>query len=146
MPRTWLSPLTQVPGMDTGAYATGDAVGVSFTLNVPQHGIIHSARLFDQSDQEIALDIVMFDAAITSGTNNDTYDMADADASKYIGHLSITNADYASFADNAVAVAGNFSIVYTINTGTMTIQVVTRGAPTYAAVTDLSIAIGVIIP
>ena len=129
----WVQPL----GMDTAAYAAGDAVGIKGAFYAPKRGIVQSVNVLDQSDQQIQFDIVLFDGNFTGGTNNAAFDMADEDADKSAGHITVTNADFISFADNALASVHNVGLQYVAPKGRLWFQVVTRGAPTYAAVTDL---------
>src|SRR3990167_658299 len=63
----WVQPL----GMDTAAYAAGDAVGIKGAFYAPKRGIVQSVNVVDQSSQKIQLDIVLFDGNFTSGTNNE---------------------------------------------------------------------------
>ena len=124
----WVQPL----GMDTAAYAAGDAVGIKGAFYVPKRGIVQSVNVLDQSDQQIQFDIVLFDGNFTGGTNNAAFDMADEDADDFIEDVG-----YTGFADNALASVHNIGLQYVAPQGRLWFQVVTRGAPTYAAVTDL---------
>ena len=133
-------PYVDVASINNVQYTAADALGVSFTMAVPQVGVIETMRITDLADQGAAFDIVLFDSSITSGTNNDAYDMADADRTKWVGHVAVTAADYSSFNDNSVAIVTNVGLAYIVPGGIMTVQCVVRGTPTYAAAGDLSIS------
>jgi hypothetical protein len=138
MPQLWTTDNTTVPGINNVQYGTGDAFGTKIALTgLPEHGIIKTISLTDLADQDAAFDLILFDADITSGTNNSAYDMADADASKILGHIAIVAGNYSSFADNSMATQNGIDIAYILDGGAMTIQCVARGTPTYAAAGDV---------
>ena len=129
-----------VPGIvPSAAYAAGDAVGKAFAIVVPKEGFIETICVRDLDAETIQFDIVLFNEPITSGTDNSAYDMADLDADKYVGHVTVTNADFVSFNDNSVAIVPNIGLMYHAPKGVLYAQIVTRGAPTYGAAQDLAL-------
>lgn len=138
--------MTALPGMSTAAYAAGDALGTELTLSdIPLAGLIHSVKVVDLSKQEIEFDLYIATITLTTGsTNNAVYSPDDADLSNHVGHITVTNADYIAFDDNAIATVRNVGLLYSSTPGSLFVQAVTRGAPTYAATTDLKIALSII--
>jgi hypothetical protein len=138
MVQLWTTANTTIPGINTVQYAAGDAFGTKIALTgLPEHGVIKTITVTDLADQGAAFDLVLFDADITGGTNNAVFDMADADASKFLGHIAIVAGNYSSFNDNSVATQNGVDIAYILDGGAMTIQCVQRGTPTYGAAADV---------
>lgn len=129
-----------------GAYSTGQCVGGLKTLDLSNYKdalsiLLQSVTLVDQAKQSIGMDLIVFDSnpSGTTFTDNATLDMADADMSKILAVVPITS--YASFNDNSVGYAANLSLPIMLDpTAPSTpiyTTIVARGAPTFAATTDL---------
>lgn len=121
-----------VNGVDTTTMVTADALGTKTTVTVPEKGAIETLLLTDLAAQDAKIELLLFNADITTGDNGTAYDMADADAPKFLGHIPVTAADYSSLADNSVAVVPNVGLAYECYGGVITFQCVVRGTPTYA--------------
>mgnify|MGYP003133853450 CR=1 FL=1 len=133
MPKLWSTANTTIPGMSTVQYSAADAFGTKITMSaMPEQGIIKTITVTDLADQGAAFDLLLFNADITGGTNNAAFDMADADASKFVGHIVVVAGNYATLNDNSVATQNDINIAYVLPGGEMTIQCVQRGTPTYA--------------
>ena len=141
------TPLVTLPGTHiTTAYASGDALGTQFEIEVPQSGSIQTIHVTDMSAATgIALDILLFDAPITQTTDDAAMDMADADRAKYKGVLKVAASEYAAMADNCVATTPNVGVAYAAPRGKLICQCVSRGTHTLVALTDLAVKL-VIIP
>jgi len=128
-------------------YATGQLMGgkLSFPSTVKKGaGIIQSVTLYDLAQQNIAVDLVLFEAnpSATAFTNNLAFDIADADMDEIIDTISIT--DYYDFSDNSMARRGNLAIPFKLDSGeTLYGALVSRGAGTYAT-DDVVIFINII--
>lgn len=132
-------------GVNAVAYATGDLLGSKLTLAraTSQGGfssVLERIIVRDLSDQSAPIDLILFDAdpTGTTFTNNSPLDVADADLPKIIGTKSIVAADYAAFADNAVAYVEADIAVRPASGTTLYAALVIRGAATYVA-NELSI-------
>ena len=136
-----------VPGIvQAAAYASGDAMGTEFVLNVPNHGIIQTISVVDKDSEELQFDIVMFskgdpDAPVVN--DNAAYDFHDERSVDFVGKITVTAADYITFNDNSVATL-NPQQAYHTPTGQLYCRLVTRGVPNYTAATDLSLRIFII--
>jgi hypothetical protein len=141
--------------VDTSAYASGDLISkagtvLSITSAMPadqrgRAGIIQSIGLVDQAKQSAAIDVVFFNAnpTATTFTDNAAFDIDDSDMAKIIGYASITS--YASFNDNSFGFVGNLAMEFALNgSTTLYAALVSRGAPTYAAATDLVLTVGIL--
>ncbi len=129
-----------IAGIASGAaYASGDAMGVPQSMKVPKSGRIETIVITDMDKEELAFDIAFFQDFITPTADNSAFDLLDADRDKVQGHVSITNADFASFNDNSVGTYTNVGYSYTAPTGLLVFQLITRGVPNYTASDDLAI-------
>jgi hypothetical protein len=138
--------LTVGPTVTAGAYASGQDVGGKQTLTAltcPQTftGILVSAQLIDQAKNGTAYDLVFFSGnpTGTTFTDNATLDIADADMSKISAIVNLATTDAFGFNDNGTSYKGNLSIPLSSTAGVMYMAIVARGAPTYAATTDVTV-------
>ena len=144
------------PVVDTSAYATGDFIGadvltfpdlaLQLTESVGQRGgLIQSIMVVDKASQDANLEIIIFssDPAATTFSDNDALDIDDADLAKIIAIIPITA--YHDFVDNSVATVSGLAIPFITDTGNdLFVAIVSRGAPTYVATSDVIITIGVV--
>jgi len=139
--------ITQTPIITAGAYAAGDAVGglLTFANAVRAAGgqaVITKVVITDDAAQRVALDLVLFDRTFTATADNAPFDPSDADLANCIGYIDTAATDYANFVDNAVAakLSGlRMPFPIALNGTSLFGQLVTRGAPTYAATDDLTV-------
>jgi hypothetical protein len=127
-------------GADANAYSTGDLIGGLLTLSGADSigglpPFLTSITLQDLDKQNVAIDVVFFDAnpTGTTFTNNAALDIADADLPKVIAVIPVTT--YFSFNDNSVATVNALGGIAMNAAGGPTIYacLVSRGAPTYSA-------------
>jgi hypothetical protein len=137
--------------VQAAAYATGELIGGKLTIPkaIPEGvtvGIIQTLTLVDQANQKVPIDVVFFrsDPSGTTFTENGALDVADADMLKIVGVVSILASDYVAFNDNAVAVVNPSRAVHADDGSTLYACLCSRGAPTYAATTDLQMTLEVI--
>lgn len=148
--------ITLVPSqtlqVDTSAYATGDLIGkhtggyLTFANAIGVGGTkLISARLIDQAKQAAAIDLVLFSTIPNTNTltDNGALDVADADLLNYLGHISFVAGSYAAFADNNAAILRDLQLGLNPASNDKNIYglLVSRGTPTFAAATDLAVAI-----
>ena len=138
-------------------YAAGDLVGTKMTFEdvIPEDyggGSIRSVRLIDYNDQMAAMDLLLFNDDITSGTgagtnwatgDNVALDVADSDLTSLVAAISIGTGDYKSFADNAVAEVEVDIPFYMEGTRKLYGLLVARGTSAFASTDDLIVTIGV---
>jgi hypothetical protein len=142
--------LTNTPVITTTAYTAGDQVGAKFTLTNALRissgtGAIVSLSLVDLGNQKAALDLIIFDADFTAGTDNAAWAWNTADYNKVLGVISIAAADYVTIGGEAIATKRGLSLLVAAN-GTANLYgvLVTSGTPTYTSTTDLRLRLGLI--
>ena len=145
--------VTVTPTVEAAAYATGELIGgkMSFAQAVrgidlvDATGMIQSVVITDLAKQSANLDLVFFDVdpSNTTFTENSALDINDTDLLTIIGVVAIT--DWKDFSDNSVGIALNLAMPFGLGTGaTIYAAIVSRGSPTYASTSDLTVRIGVL--
>ena len=131
-------------GVNTDIYASGDALGAvaSFT-NVPEHGVIHAIIVNDRDSENVNLDVVMFRRSIVGSAANAAFAPSDAELNDSIGSVLIDT--WKSFSTNSQGIETSIGLPYWAPLGILYFQCVTRGTPTYAASTDLQIALQIVV-
>lgn len=146
-----------IPTVSLGIYASGDQAGSgAFSPNVgaggaiggliarpPNFGVsVMQITVVDLDAQNSPLDLVFFNSAPTvSSTNNNPFDVSDAEmASKFVGVVSVSGADYQSWTgsvgNQSVATITNVGLSFQCapaNTPNWQVAVVFRGTPTFTA-------------
>lgn len=101
----------------TTAYAAGDTLGALMSWDMgDQDGLIVSAVLTDISDVIGAVDLYLFNASVTFGTDNAAPTISDADVIKCIGKIEFPTPD--DLGANRVAVVDSLSIGWHAASGT----------------------------
>ena len=151
--------IQEAPTVTAGAYSAGDAVGGLLVFrNVSFEGggrsrrtspkgsatILDSVVIVDRASQDVQLDLVLFSEEFTPTADNGAFDPSDADLLNCIGVVKVS--DYSAFNDNSIATksAIGLPIHLTNASGNLFGQLVTRGTPTYVAITDIAVRIGLI--
>lgn len=144
--------LTPALAVTAAAYVAGNNVGGAIKLaSALKDGVltgkIQSLSLADHANQKAPVDILVFDsqpaAAIVDHAAMPA--LAVADSAKVIARISILAADYVTVGGTAVVSLNNLErLVQSATNGDLWIAIVTSGTPTYAAVTDLTVRIGVL--
>ncbi len=137
----------------SSAYSAANAVGGKITFSsatrvAAQGGIIQSAVLRDKAGQIVNYDLFLFDADPTSTTVTDKSAVAinTADLAKVIGVVTLSGASLGAASTMGVITANGLGLAFKLTSGsTMYGILVTRGAPTYASTSDVSVDL-VIIP
>ncbi len=136
--------------VDTNAYATGDLIGkhtggyltfANMCRVTGAGGKIVQAVLIDQAAQSAAIDLVLFSTvpSNTTFTDNSALDISDSDTPTIVAIVNFASASYKAFADNS-AIATSVLLNYAcVGTTTLYGALVSRGSPTYAAATDLTL-------
>lgn len=139
----YITPFVDV-GVNTDIYASGDALGAKTSFpNVPEHGVIHSIIVIDRDSENVNLDLVLFRTDIAGTAANSAFDPTDAELSTLVGSVLVDT--WKSFSDNSMGIETNIGLPYWAPAGRLYFQCVTRGTPTYTAVTDLLIALAIVV-
>ena len=128
-------------------YASGDAVGGLLTfsgLGGTGMGKILSINIIDKGHQKAATDVLLFRSSVTATADNAPMALSAADALKTIGCFSIVTHDYVdcgsvSIATKSLGLNGFVDGVDDSLYGLL----ITRGTPTYATTSDLTIQLTV---
>jgi hypothetical protein len=134
----------------SSAYASGNAVGGLITVsNVARvsagSGLIQSVIIDTKSAQTTSTDLVLFNANPSGSTCTDktAFSVAAADFDKIIGVAHVT--DWTSLGTPSVGQAQNLAMPFALASGaTVYACLVTRGTPTFAATTDVSVTLRVL--
>jgi hypothetical protein len=145
----WLS---QTPVVSTSpAYASGDAIGGLMTFDLsgfkPTTGLLlQAATLYDKAKQSALIDCILFDSNPSSTTFTDNAALAvnAADLGKIIGVVQLSS--YAAFSANSVAYAAGIAVpiqgLPNVASPSLYASLVSRGTPTYASTSDVSLRLG----
>lgn len=138
----------------SSAYTSGDSVGGKISLSLAilpstRSGMIHQVVVTDLGAQTVDTDVIFFDSdpSGTTFTDNAAFDCADADLVKIIAVVPLTL--HKDFNDNGVslpAVGDNLNIPFVLDAGETTLyaHLVTRGTPTYASTSDITLRVGIV--
>lgn len=134
------------PTVDTGAYATGELIGSKLTFapaagsSAKGTGYIVSVLITDKAKQAVDLELVLFRAnpSATTFTDQAAFDPADADLANVVAAISLTSAaSHFAYSDNSVHYVGSLALPY--RGVTLYGALISRGTPTFAASTDVTI-------
>lgn len=139
----------------SSAYTAKDAVGglMTFTnLSCTNRGggRINSVIITDKADQAVEYDVVLFKSQPAGTfTNKVTFDPADADLLLMMPIINLRSTDHFSFNDNGVSSlsslnSGAWTTVTSGLPGTFYVSLVTRGTPTYASTSDITLTLGLV--
>ena len=128
------------------AYSAGDALAAKIELQNAAEagrggGVISALSVGDLAKQGADIDFLFFDDALTSvPVANAAFDLADADAAKFIGMAQLTIDSL--LVDNAVGFIQPASPIPFVAVATSLWMVaVCRGTPTYATAADVTVRV-----
>lgn len=142
------------PTVDTSIYAAKDCIGGLMTFSTSvcgpvKHGYVTAAMVSDKSDNAVEYDLLCFKSS-PAGTFTDqaATDPADADLLLALPVINLASTDHFSFNDNGVSsLAGLKSQVWSASTGStpgnIYCALVSRGTPTYAAASDVTVTLAI---
>ena len=129
--------------VDTSIYTSGDALGAVFQIpNVPEHGTIMSINVLDHDSENDNLDVYFFKASIAETSENGAFSPTDAEMENCLGAVLVDT--WKVQEDNGLGVVDNVGLPYWAPEGILYCQAVTRGTPTYTAVTDIEVSVGIV--
>ena len=143
--------LEGTPTVDTSAYASGDLIGDDkitlgdAVISRGYGGLIESVVITDLGKQSASIDVVFFtsDPSGTTFTDNAALDIADTDLVKIVGVAAV--ADWYAFNDNSVGQVLNLALPFVLRDDeNLYAALVSRGTPTYASTSDLTLRVGVL--
>ena len=121
-----------IPGIGTGsAYASGEAFGTIFELQVPKRGIIDMAIMLDLDDEGIQTELWLFSEKFTPTADNNAFAVTDNDLMNLQVIISVSA--FANANVNQVGINNGLHIPYFAPKGILYCQCVTRGVPNIAA-------------
>jgi DNA-binding phage protein len=142
---------TSVTTSISPAYSSGDQIGSVITLNEVVRGfyktsVLLSAVVVDKDKQASALDVFIFSESPTvTSVDNGAFSVSDSEASsKLLGVISIAATDYKDTALNSIAAVGNLGMLVspTLESRSLYAVVVSRGTPTFASTSSLTLTLG----
>lgn len=138
----YIAPYVDV-GVDTALYASGDALGAKTSFpNVPEHGVITAVKVVDRDKESVNLDLVLFNKDIAGTAANAAFAPTDAELSTSPGSILVDV--WKAFSDNSQGVVDDVGLPYWAPAGILYFQCVTRGTPTFTAVTDLWVSVSIV--
>ena len=106
-------------------------------------GVVQSVVVIDDAGQEAQLDLLLFDQSFTATADNDAIAISTADAENCIGVVTVSA--YSDMGTPSVGRSTNSGLAFKAKDDrTIYGQLVTRGTPTYASTSDLTIKIGIL--
>ncbi len=137
------TPFVEIQGIVTGAaYASGDAFGSKFSIDVPKIGVLQTAIMLDLDDEGIETELWLFRNDFTATTDNAAFAVSDADLLLLEAVIGITN--FANAGNNQVGINNGLNLPYTAPEGKLLCQCVTRGVPNIAAINIPRVALRII--
>ena len=132
-----------------GAYSSNDVVGGRLSFGgIPAHILLVAVKIKDLAKQAGAYTLVLFNDAPTTINDNATYDIADADLDKIVAAVQLDDTAGAhkfDFSDNKIYLRSDLTIPLEANGGLYG-YLIAAGTPTYAATTDVSVALHLVRP
>ena len=136
----------------SGAYTANDVVGGLITINVANAGgggIIRWAALVDDDNEKAAMSLYLFNSSPTAFLDDAAFAPVVADLKKMIGKISFAVAGYETINGNAINIVRgtdgsgiDLNNDFTTSDGNLYAYLVCVATPTYTAVTDLTLLLG----
>ena len=135
---------TVAPTITAGAYSAGDVVGGLLTFDVsgaPEGSLLTRALLVDDDNEKPELTLYLFNASPTSFADNAAFAPVVADLKKLITKITFATTDYVTVNSNAYALKEDLNDLIPANTGSIYGYLVCTSTPTYAATSDVWLAL-----
>jgi hypothetical protein len=140
--------ISVTPTVTAGAYTAGDAVGGLLTFANAGRltglgGVIKDVLIIDDAGQDVELELWLFNATFTAMADNAAWAPSEADLRKLVAIISTSSgAWFAAGTPSAARI--ECSQRYDVTGTSLFGQLVTRGAPTFAATDDVTVIIGLL--
>ena len=137
-----------IPVVTAGAYSAGDAVGTIIPFANAARvsgggGVLKQVTIIDDAGQDAELELWLFSESFTAIADNAAFAPAEAELEKLICIVSTTDGTWRA-AGTPSAVVVEVAQRYDLTGTSMFGQLVTRGTPTFAAVDDVTVKIGLL--
>lgn len=134
-----------VPKVTAGAYSANDIVGGLLEFVGVPSGRLEAVKVSDLATQNVKYVLLLFWREPAAIADNGTFDIDDRDLGYIIpgGAIHIETADRTALTDSSVSAVSNLAVPIRPNNGKLWGYLYTTGAPTYAAVTDVEITLGI---
>lgn len=142
------------PVMTAGAYTTDLSIGGLLTFanvfGVKQSGILHGVVIRDKAKQSSALDLVFFNALPVQTNYADGVSPNPSgvgDFQKVQGHVNILAANYLAFSAQSEATVAGIGLPLrnvTKDDRNLYALLITRGTPTYASISDITLVLKIL--
>jgi len=139
---------SQTPTVTAGAYTANDFVGGKLTFDFSsegnQGGVIISVAITDKGKQDAELELHLFTSLSGSTiTDNGAATVVDADLVNFVGAFSTNDSTWRDYADNSAILLPNLGDGF----DTLTLEgfLVTRGTPTYASTSDITVIVAALL-
>ena len=139
---------SQTPVITAGAYSANDAVGGLLTFEFAARvegrgGIVKNVLIIDNAGQDAEFELWLFKATFTAMGDNDAWAPSKADLKNLVAIIS--TASGAWFAAGTLSVARiPVSQYFELDGTSLFGQVVNRGTPTFVAVDDITVILGLL--
>lgn len=137
--------------VSTSAYSANDAIGGPLAVNIPNAfpvgGVIRGIRIVDDDNEKAGLTACFFSSRPSTFADNAAFLPTISDVKKLVGSIAVAAGDYVTLNSNAIAWVNQKNIDFTLfEESVLYIYLVAAGTPTYAAATDLSVYVSVLMP
>jgi hypothetical protein len=126
--------------LNTNAYAAGDVLAETQLLSGCMRmndltGVLSGFSLLDEDDQGLALDVVILNANVSLGTENDAVSITDGNARNILGIVSVAAEDWVDLINSKLATKLNVNlpVVPVAQSKDLYVALITRGTPTHTA-------------
>lgn len=142
--------ISQTPTITAGAYVAGDAVGGLLTFASAARisgggGVIKTVSVVDDAGQDAELELWLFNQTFTAMTDNAAWAPSEADLENLVGVISTEDSAQGWLAAGTPsAITIDVATRYDLTGTSLFGQLVTRGAPAFAATDDVTIKVGLL--
>jgi hypothetical protein len=141
--------ISQTPSITAGVYVAGDNVGgllefANAAREIGSGGVIKSMEIIDDASQSVVLELWLFNQTFEAGADNAVWTPVEADLENLV--TVITSLDGTWYTGGATATVNDTEISkrYDVVGTSLFGRLVTRGAPTYVAIDDLTVKLGLL--
>lgn len=140
--------VTSAQTVTAALYTAGNAVGGKITFSnairvAGSGGVIQTCVLLDKAGQNVPYDLLLLNAdpSATTVTDKSAVALNTADLGKAIGTVPLYGVVLGASATMGIATSGGLGLAFKLPASSTTLYgiLVTRGAPTYASTSDVSI-------
>jgi hypothetical protein len=137
-----------VPSQSAAGYGIGDAIGAEITFSVgANRGSIVACRVLDKNKNTVPLELWLLRSSIaptlSNDWDNDPFPAAGTSLASLAGVVRID--DWFVNNEDSIGQATNLPLSFTdLTSGTLRAWLVSRGTPTYASTTDLTVQLEVL--